>query len=240
MGETGCGKSTLVGLLTRFYDPAAGTVTVTLSNSKKGGGGGNNEAVLPLKAMDLGVWRQRISLVLQEPSLFSGTIRENILYAKPNATQEEVEQAAKYAAIHDDILLMPDGYDTDVGYKGQSLSGGQKQRVAIARALIRKPRILLMDEATSALDNNTEGRVEQGIRDACKANKMIVVAVAHRLTTIRDSDCIAVMEAGRVKEKGSHDELIAVGGHYKDRWQLFERTAHNTTTGAGSATARSE
>ena len=235
MGETGCGKSTLVGLITRLYDPAAGSVSVrvvgapstpaiakeptnTVSFDEKG------RAQVDLKEVDLVDWRANISLVLQEPSLFSGTIRENIRYSKPDATDEEIEEAAKHASLHDDVMMMPLRYETNVGYKGGQLSGGQKQRVAIARALVRKPKMLLMDEATSALDNATEGRVEEGIRRASAANKMIVIAVAHRLTTIRDSNKIAVMEAGRVKEFGSHEELIALGGHYKDRWQLFEAT----------------
>eukprot|EP00744_Colponema_vietnamica_P001927 GILI01003119.1.p1 GENE.GILI01003119.1~~GILI01003119.1.p1 ORF type:complete len:1385 (+),score=394.98 GILI01003119.1:271-4155(+) len=219
MGETGCGKSTLIGLLARFYDPAGGSLTVKTS-----------DASIPLTEATLSQWRSNISLVLQEPSLFSGSIRDNILYGRPDASEEEVLQAAKYAAIHDDIILMPNAYETDVGYKGQALSGGQKQRVAIARALIRKPRLLLMDEATSALDNATEGRVEQGLKAACKDNQMIVVSVAHRLTTIRDSDCIAVMEAGKLKEKGSHEELVALGGHYKERWDLFETAVERQKT----------
>eukprot|EP00388_Colpodella_angusta_P029164 GDKK01015682.1.p1 GENE.GDKK01015682.1~~GDKK01015682.1.p1 ORF type:complete len:393 (+),score=70.01 GDKK01015682.1:122-1180(+) len=221
MGETGCGKSTLIGLLARFYDPAGGSLTIHTQNPLSVGDNAPKSDQTLLTEANLSQWRSNISLVLQEPSLFSGTIRDNILYSRPEATEEEVLQAAKHAAIHDDILLMPNAYDTDVGYKGQSLSGGQKQRVAIARALLRKPRMLLMDEATSALDNATEGRVEQGLKAACKDNQMIVVSVAHRLTTIRDSDCIAVMEAGKLKEKGSHDELVALGGHYKERWELF-------------------
>ncbi len=207
MGQTGCGKSTIIQLLARFYDPAAGTILI------------NGH---PLRAIDLKTWRRNISIVLQEPCLFSGTVLENIRYGRPEATVEEVHHAARLAQIHDDVLEMPHGYETEVGYKGSALSGGQKQRVAIARGLLRRPRLLLLDEATSALDNATEARVLQGIIAAHAEHPMTVVSIAHRLTTIRHSDQIVLLDSGEILEQGNHDTLIALNGEYKARWDMYQ------------------
>eukprot|EP00744_Colponema_vietnamica_P000962 GILI01001667.1.p1 GENE.GILI01001667.1~~GILI01001667.1.p1 ORF type:complete len:1297 (+),score=398.64 GILI01001667.1:125-4015(+) len=207
MGSTGCGKSTVIQLLARFYEMNHGTITVD----------GHD-----ITTLDLVEWRRNLSIVLQEPSLFSGTVRENIRYSKLGATDEEVEEAAKLACIHEDILTWPNGYETEVGYKGRALSGGQKQRVAIARGLIRKPKLLLLDEATSALDNATEARVQRGIERAHKQNPMTIVSVAHRLTTIQDCNKIIVMDAGVIIEEGSHEELMALHGEYRTRWELYQ------------------
>ncbi|CUG90637.1 ABC transporter, putative [Bodo saltans] len=206
MGQTGCGKSTSIQMLARFYNPTDGEIRV---NGK------------PMLDIDLQTWRQNLSIVLQEPNLFSGTIRENIRYSMESATDEQVEHAARLAAIHDDIVKMPNGYDTDVGYKGRALSGGQKQRVAIARGLLRKPKLLLLDEATSALDNATESKVQEGIEAALKDHPMTIVSIAHRLTTIRHANKILLLDEGEILEEGNHDELMALGGEYKTRWELF-------------------
>lgn len=206
MGQTGCGKSTIIQMLARFYNPASGEIRV---NGKL------------LNSIDITKWRENISIVLQEPSLFSGSIRHNIRYSKEDATDAEIEEVARLAHIHDDIMLMPDGYDTDVGYKGRSLSGGQKQRVAIARGLLRKPKLLLLDEATSALDNATENKVQEGIEKAHRTNPMTIISIAHRLTTIRHANKILLLNEGQILEEGNHDQLMALNGEYKTRWELF-------------------
>ncbi|KAG5482882.1 hypothetical protein LSCM1_06916 [Leishmania martiniquensis] len=222
MGETGCGKSTIVQLLACFYVPRCGQLRI-------------NHRV-PIEDLDIAAWRRNLSIVLQEPDLFSGTVRDNIAYStgvtgtsaeSMEATQAEVEQAARWACVHDEIMAMPEGYDTQVGYKGRALSGGQKQRVAIARALLRPTtHVLLLDEATSALDNATQAKVLAGIDEYLEARRrsgraVTVISIAHRLTTIRHCDQIVVLGSGRVIEKGSHDELMALGGEYRTRWKMY-------------------
>jgi len=207
MGKTGCGKSTIIQLMARFYDPNHGEVQINGDDLKK---------------FDLKFWRSQLSIVMQEPALFSGTVLDNIVYGiDGNPSMDEVERVAKLAQIHEDIIKMPAQYDTPVGYRGSQLSGGQKQRVAIARALLRKPKILLLDEATSALDNATEAAVQQGINQAVKDHPMMIVSIAHRLTTIKDSDKILLLEEGSIWEEGSHDELMALNGEYRSRWELY-------------------
>ncbi|KPI88871.1 putative ATP-binding cassette protein subfamily B member 2 [Leptomonas seymouri] len=205
MGQTGCGKSTIIQILARFYPISSGQVLVN---------------GLDLCSLDLVTWRSQMSLVLQEPALFSGTIRDNITYALPGATEEEVIEAAKLACIHDEIMKMEDGYDTQVGYCGQQLSGGQKQRIAIARGVIRCPKLLLLDEATSALDNATEAAVQRNIDAFQKRFEVTTVSIAHRLTTIRHSDQIVLLDSGKIIEQGTHDQLMEDGGEYKSRWDL--------------------
>lgn len=208
MGQTGCGKSTIVQLLARFYNPSRGVVSVN----------GHD-----LASLDIVTWRENISIVLQEPSLFSGTIRENIKYSCPQATDEEMIEAARLACIHDDILKMDNGYDTEVGYRGRELSGGQKQRVAIARGIIKCPRLLLLDEATSALDNATEAAVQENLNAYQKRFDVTIISIAHRLTTIQNADQIVLLDYGRVREQGTHEELIALNGEYKMRWDLTQQ-----------------
>ncbi|GLJ36676.1 hypothetical protein SUGI_0737940 [Cryptomeria japonica] len=194
VGQSGSGKSTIIGLLERFYDPITGTITID----------GND-----LRSYNLRTLRQHMALVGQEPTLLGGTIRDNILYGKENATDAEVIEAAKIANAHNFISSLKDGYDTMSGDKGAQLSGGQKQRIAIARAIIRKPSILLLDEATSALDSESEMMVQEALERVMGGRTSIVVA--HQLTTIQNVDSIAVIADGIIVEQGSHEELTGRG-----------------------------
>ncbi|KAI5331896.1 hypothetical protein L3X38_022022 [Prunus dulcis] len=190
VGQSGSGKSTVIGLVERFYDPEAGQVLIDGVDLKK----------LQLKSI-----REKIGLVSQEPNLFTTTIRENIAYGKENATEEEIRRATELANAARFIDKLPQGLDTMVGEHGTSLSGGQKQRIAIARAILKNPRILLLDEATSALDAESEKIVQDALVNLMSNRTTIVVA--HRLTTIRNADCIAVVHRGKIVEKGTHEEL---------------------------------
>jgi len=194
VGASGSGKSTAVSLVERFYDPLQGKVTLD----------GHDLRELNVKWL-----RQQIGLVGQEPVLFSGTIEENIAYGKPGATREEIHNAARAANAYDFIMSeFPNGFETDVGERGGQLSGGQKQRVAIARAMVKNPTILLLDEATSALDETSQRVVQEALDGLMKKHRRTTLVIAHRLSTIKDADKIAVVEAGRVIEEGSHDELM--------------------------------
>ncbi|GET92194.1 P-glycoprotein-like protein [Leishmania tarentolae] len=206
VGQTGCGKSTIIQMLARFYDRRSGLICV---NGKD------------LSSLDIAEWRRNISSVFQEPNLFSGTVRENIRYSRQDATDEEVEEAARLAHIHWEIMKWPEGYNTELGYKGSALSGGQKQRVAIARGLLRRPKLLLLDEATSALDNVTEAKVQEGINAYLEKYRVTSVSIAHRLTIIRHCDHIILLDSGHIIEEGSHEELMALGGEYKMRYDLY-------------------
>lgn len=197
VGTSGCGKSTCIQLLQRFYDPLAGEVTID----------GND-----IKELNLTWMREQIGVVGQEPVLFINSIADNIRYGREGVTQEEVEKAARQANAHDFIMRLPKQYETEVGDRGTKLSGGQKQRVAIARALIRNPKILLLDEATSALDVESERVVQKALDRARKGRTTIIVA--HRLTTIRNADRIIVIREGVVEEDGSHSQLMAKNGVY--------------------------
>lgn len=206
VGASGCGKSTIIALLERFYDISSGNLLI----------GG-----VPISDLDVHHHRSRLGLVSQETTLFQGTIRDNILLGLPddeaNAPKafDRVEQACKSAHMHDFIRSLPDGYSTDIGNRGVALSGGQRQRLAIARALIREPDILLFDEATSALDTTSEALVQTAIEEVSRENPgRTTIAVAHRLSTIRRCDCIFVLHAGQVVEQGTHDELVEKKGRY--------------------------
>jgi len=191
VGESGCGKSTTVSLLERLYLPTGGTITLD---------------GVPIEQLEIGWLRSQIGLVSQEPILFAASIYENIRYGKPDATQEEIEAAAKMANAHNFIRSFPQGYDTPVGEKGVTLSGGQKQRIAIARALVRNPKVLLLDEATSALDAESEKVVQDALDRASEGRTTLVIA--HRLSTIKNADQIVVIDDGQVFEKGTHKELM--------------------------------
>ncbi len=202
VGPTGAGKSTISRLLFRFYDVGAGAVRVD---------GQDVRAVTQLSL------RNAIGVVPQDTVLFNDTIRYNIAYGRPGATQEEIEQAARLAQVHDFVLKLPDGYDTRVGERGLKLSGGEKQRVAIARTLLKDPRILILDEATSALDTHTEQEIQAALKDAARGRTTLVIA--HRLSTVVDADEIIVLQDGRIAERGSHGALIAADGLYAEMWR---------------------
>lgn len=197
VGPSGGGKTTTCSLLPRFYDVCDGRVAIDGTD---------------VRDVTLGSLRRTVGIVQQDVYLFDGTIRENILYGNPAASDAEVVEAAKRANIHDTIMSFDDGYDTYVGERGARLSGGQKQRISIARVFLKNPPILILDEATSALDNESERHVQESLAELSKGRTTLVIA--HRLSTIRGADKIAVVDGGRVVEEGTHDELIALGGTY--------------------------
>ena len=197
VGPTGVGKTTITQLISRFYDPVEGAVLVD----------GQDVRDVTLESL-----RKNISPVLQDTFLFHGSIADNIGYAKPDATREEIIAAAKAANIHEDILHMPDEYETQVGERGLRLSGGQKQRVAIARAILRQSPIIILDEATASVDVQTERQIQAAINNM--AGKRTIVAIAHRLSTIKNADLILVIHEGEIKEQGTHEELLSLGGIY--------------------------
>ena len=205
VGPTGVGKTTATQLISRFYDPVEGRILVDGQDIRK---------------VTLASLRHNISPVLQDTFLFNGTIAENIGYAKPGASPDEIEAAAKAAYIHEDILAMPDGYETQVGERGLRLSGGQKQRVAIARAILRNSPIIILDEATASVDVQTERHIQAAINRL--AGQRTIIAIAHRLSTIQNADLILVIREGEIVERGSHAELMAAKGYYYELQQAQE------------------
>jgi subfamily B ATP-binding cassette protein MsbA len=201
VGPSGAGKSTIVDLIIRLYEPTSGRITV------------DNE---DLQELDVTSWRHSIGFVSQDTFIFNASIRDNIAFALPEATEEDILRAAKHADAHEFIQSLAEGYDTIVGDRGLKLSGGQRQRIAIARAILRNPPILIFDEATSSLDNESEQRVQQAINRI--SEDRTVVMIAHRLSTIVSADKIIILDGGRVVEEGTHSELISKGGLY---WKLY-------------------
>jgi ATP-binding cassette subfamily B protein len=197
VGETGSGKTTLSYLVPRLYDVTSGSVTID---------------GVDVRDMSFSALASAVGMVAQETYLFHASVAENLRFAKPSATDEELVAAAKVAQIHEHLLSLPDGYDTIVGERGYRFSGGEKQRLAIARAVLRDPPVLVLDEATSALDTQTEQAVQEAI-DAVSAGRT-TITIAHRLSTIRDADEIVVLDRGSIVERGTHAELLALGGHY--------------------------
>jgi ATP-binding cassette, subfamily B, bacterial len=197
VGETGSGKTTLAYLVARLYEPERGCVSID---------------GVDIRDVTLQSLAATVGLVSQETYLFHASIRENLRFACPEASDEQIEDAARAAQIHELIASLPDGYDTPVGERGYRFSGGEKQRMAIARTVLRNPPVLILDEATSALDNETERAVQQALDELSRGRTTI--AIAHRLSTIRDADQILVLDGGRIVERGSHDELLELGGRY--------------------------
>ncbi|MBQ8895014.1 MAG: ABC transporter ATP-binding protein [Clostridia bacterium] len=208
VGASGSGKSTLVNLIPRLYDVQEGSVTLD---------------GVDLREWDLTALRQQVAAVTQETYLFNDTVRANLLYAKQDATDEELERACRDANIHDFIMSLPQGYDTEVGNRGFKLSGGEKQRISIARAILKDPKVLILDEATSSLDSISESLIQEAIGPLLKGRTSIVIA--HRLTTVLASDEILVMKDGRIVERGCHAELLEQNGVYRELYETQFRYA---------------
>lgn len=203
VGPSGAGKTSIANLIPRFYDPVRGRVTVDGYDIRK---------------VKLASLRRQIAVVLQDTFLFNGTVRENLIYGKPDASEEEMIAAAKAACAHEFIVNLPQGYDTEIGERGVKLSGGQKQRLALARAILTNPRVLILDEATSSVDAEAEYLIQQALEKVLEGRTALIIA--HRLSTIRHADKIIALEDGRIVEVGGHSELLARGGLYS---QMYRR-----------------
>ena len=214
VGPSGSGKSTVVNMIPRLYDALGGTVSI---------------AGVDVKDMDLSWLRSQIGVVTQETYLFNGTILDNLRYAKEDATMEEIEEACRKASIHDFIAAQPQGYNTQVGNRGLKLSGGEKQRISIARVILKDPKILILDEATSALDSISENAIQEALETMMVGRTSIVIA--HRLSTILKADQILVVADGVIKEQGTHEQLLELGGVYHNLYETQFRTAINYETG---------
>jgi subfamily B ATP-binding cassette protein MsbA len=199
VGSSGSGKSTTIGLISSFYVPTSGRILVD---------------EIDLSTVRLDSYRTQLGVVLQESFLFDGTIRENVAFSRPNATEDEIMRACRIARVDEFAESFADRYDTVVGERGVKLSGGQRQRISIARAILAEPRILILDEATSSLDSESEAMIQHGLSYLMQGRTTFVIA--HRLSTIRRADQILVMEQGRIVERGTHDELYALRGRYYD------------------------
>jgi ATP-binding cassette subfamily B protein len=218
VGPTGAGKSTLLNLVCRFYDPDEGAIVVDGTD---------------IRSFPLIEYRRNIGIVLQDPFLFYGTIADNIAYGKPEATRQEIVAAARAARAHEFILQLPDGYDSLVGERGQTLSGGERQRISIARALLIDPRVLILDEATSSVDAQTEIEIQEALDNLVRGRTTI--AIAHRLSTLRNAGRLVVLDQGRIVETGTHDDLLAAGGLYKRLHDAHTQQEAVASAGGGAA-----
>jgi ATP-binding cassette subfamily B protein len=218
VGPSGGGKTTICHLIPHFYDVTDGEIFI------------DGRELHTITGDSL---RRNIGIVQQDIYLFNSSIRDNILYGRLDATEEEVIEAAKRANIHDYVMSLPNGYDTEIGERGVRLSGGQKQRLSIARVFLKNPPILILDEATSALDNTTEILIQGALDELCRGRTTLVVA--HRLSTIKNADEIAVIDGGRVVEQGSHEELMAKNGAYAKLYNLQFRANEGNLTNADLA-----
>ena len=218
VGPSGAGKTTVTYLLPRLYDPTGGAIRID----------GHD-----IRDLTLDTLASQIGMVTQETYLFNDTIRANLLYARPDATDEQIEAACRAANIHDFIVDLPDGYDTIVGNRGYRLSGGEKQRMAIARVILKDPRILVLDEATSSLDSQSEALIQEALERIMVDRTSLVIA--HRLSTILAADTILVLDHGRLVEQGTHAELLARGGLYADLYETQFRHGRNDLAASGES-----
>jgi ABC-type multidrug transport system fused ATPase/permease subunit len=209
VGKTGSGKSTILRLLLRLYDVTEGAIKID----------GQDLRDITLKSL-----RDAIGVVPQESLLFNHTIMYNVKYARPSATDQEVEEACRQAAIHETIMDLPDGYQTIVGERGVKLSGGEIQRISIARVILRMARIVFLDEATSAVDSSTEAKIQEALKNLSAGRTTFIIA--HRLSTIMDANLILVVDKGEIVEKGSHNELLQLGGNYNELWSKQSASKH--------------